>query len=157
MTPTAPTPSPLPAAWPQTRAILLLADGRAVVLARGNVLLAPGVVEAVAASLEPAGQAAWLTAAEFRHPGGRPRLRRLRQVIEGAGTWDAAAAAFIGAWMARTPVSPLPPRKKPEGSLEAEAIGSGEDLKEAAPLKIPPYLRPSRARTAQRHATQPPA
>lgn len=157
MTAAAPTLSPPCDIWPQTRALLLLADGRAVVLARGNVLLAPGVVEAVAASLVPAGQAAWLTAAEFRHPGGRPRLRRLRQVIEGAGTWDAAAAAFIGAWMARTPVSPLPPRKKPEGGLEAEAIGPGEDLKEVAPLKIPPYLRPRRARTARRRATQTPA
>jgi hypothetical protein len=95
--------------WPRTSALLVTPGGHAVTLSRGDVLLAAGVIEAVAATIVPAGQAAWLAAAEWRSPGARPRLRRLRRVTEGEGVWAEAAAALIAAWAARTQRAPREP------------------------------------------------
>jgi len=62
----------------------------------------------------------WLAGVELRGPGHRPRLRRFRQVIDGPGAWEAAAAAYIANSTSRATA-----RSTPAGRPLEAAAGNG--------------------------------
>lgn len=140
------TPPAARSPWPRAAALLLLPSGRAVTLARGDVLLASGVAEAVAASVVPAGQAAWLAAAEWRSPGAKPRLRQLRRVVMGEGEWAEAATAYIEAWTARTQVATRALGRAAPVRRRARVDPTPSREPPAAASALPPYLRSSGSR-----------
>jgi hypothetical protein len=84
--------------WIEIRGLVLRADGQAVIVTRGPAVVMP--IALAVRALERPGSALWLAGLTWRTPNGLPSLRRLRLIVDGAGSWDAARAAFRRLWRA---------------------------------------------------------
>lgn len=89
----------------ETRALVIRVDGADVLVARG--MAAVMSTETASAAFRDGGLGCWLAIMTLK-PGRRPRLRRLRQVVAGSGTWAEARDAYRRRWIAAE--SGRPPR-----------------------------------------------
>lgn len=96
----------------ETRALVIRADGTDVLVARG--MAAVMSIETAIAAVRQGGLACWLIIVTLRS-GGRPRLRRLRPVADGSGTWAEARGAYLQRWTTAERGRPPRTRGRPAG------------------------------------------
>ena len=84
------------ASWTETRGLVLRADGEALVVTRGAAPLMsiPTALDALSGN----GLALWLAGVTWQPPRGLPWLRRIRLLVRGEGSWEAARAAYGAQW-----------------------------------------------------------
>jgi hypothetical protein len=90
------------------QALVIRADGADVLVARG--MAAVMSTEAASAAFKDDGLSCWLAIMTLKR-GRRPRLRRLRPVVDGIGTCEQAREAYLRRWIAAERGRPLGTRR----------------------------------------------
>ena len=106
----------------EIRALVIRADGANVLVARG--MAAVMSVETAIAALRQSGLGCWRAIVTLKLRG-LPRLRRLRLVVEGSGTWAEAGEAYLRRWIAAE--RERPPRARCPQSRRQSVTAPGSE------------------------------